>query len=62
MAADFILDQDPLIPTGIPATKEQVAAMIADPEIPIDETLLPALPKEQRPTAKQISTAVEEAS
>ena len=58
MAADFILDQDPLIPTGIPATAEQVAAMIADPDIPIDETILPALDKTQRPTPTMLANAI----
>ena len=57
MADEFILDQDPIIPTGIPATAEQVAAMIADPAMPVDETMLPALPEGQRPTAAQIDAA-----
>ena len=59
MADEFILDQDPIIPTGIPATAEQVAAMIADPDMPIDETILPALDKTQRPTPTMLTNALE---
>ncbi len=31
--ADFILDADPLIPTGIPATPEQVAELVVADDI-----------------------------
>lgn len=32
--ADFILDADPLIPTGIPATPEQVAELVVAEVLP----------------------------
>lgn len=54
---DFVLDADPIIPTGIPATPEQVAQMIADPAIPVDAGVLPELSPEQRPSADQIAAA-----
>jgi hypothetical protein len=47
--SDFVLDVDPLIPTGVPATAEQVAAMIADPEHPLTEAALPLLVEWQQP-------------
>ena len=57
MAAEFILDQDPIIPTGVPATREQVAAMIADPDMPVTEDTIPLLDKAQRPTPTQLAAA-----
>ena len=54
---DFILDADPLIPTGIPATPEQVAAMIADPDLPITEDTIPLLAEQQQPTPEMIEEA-----
>lgn len=32
--ADFIIDADPLIPTGVPATVEEVTAMVVDGILP----------------------------
>jgi hypothetical protein len=47
--SDFVLDVDPLIPTGVPATVEQVEAMIADPESPVTEEIVPLLVEWQQP-------------
>jgi hypothetical protein len=53
----FILDADPIIPTGIPATAEQVAAMVADPTSPVTEDVIPVLSEPQQPTPEQIADA-----
>lgn len=36
------IDTDPYIPTGVPATPEQVAQMIADGKLPADIELHPS--------------------
>lgn len=53
----FVLDADPLIPTGVAATAEQVAAMIADPDSPVTEATVPLLVPEQQPTPEQVEAA-----
>ena len=53
----FVIDADPIIPTGVPATSDQVAAMIADPDLPITEAVVPLLVEEQQPTPQQLSQA-----
>ncbi len=35
--ADFVIDTDPYIPTGIPATPERVAELVAEGTLPADK-------------------------
>ena len=35
--SDFIIDSDPFIPSGIPATVEEVTAMVVDGILPADK-------------------------
>jgi hypothetical protein len=51
------LDADPFIPTGVPATPEQVAEMLADPASPVTPDVVELLPVEQQPTPEQIDAA-----
>jgi hypothetical protein len=53
----FVLDADPFIPTGVPATPEQVADMLADPTSPVTADVVELLPVEQQPTPEQIEAA-----
>lgn len=55
----IILDTDPLIPTGVPATPERVAELVVDPESPITEDVVALLVPEQQPTLEQLDAAVE---
>ena len=34
---DFIIDSDPFIPSGVPATVDQVTAMVVDGILPVDK-------------------------
>jgi len=52
--ADFIIDADPYIPSGVPATPEQVAELVADGTLPADK--VPDLVAEQQP--EDLKTAV----
>ena len=45
--ADFIIDSDPYIPTGVPATPEQVAVLVAEGTLPADKVT--DLAAEQQP-------------
>ena len=45
--ADFIIDCDPYIPTGVPATPEQVAVLVAEGTLPADKVA--DLTTEQQP-------------
>ena len=45
--ADFTIDVDPLIPTGVPATPEQVAVLVAEGTLPADKVA--DLTTEQQP-------------
>ena len=45
--ADFILDADPYIPSGVPATPEQVAALVAEGTLPAEKVI--ELVAEQQP-------------
>lgn len=54
----FTLDADPIIPTGIPATAEQVAALVVDPDSPVTEEVIPLLAVDQQPTPEQIEDAI----
>lgn len=55
--ADFIIDSDPLIPTGVPATPEQVAGLVAEGTLPADKVT--ELVAEQQP--EDLKAAVLEA-
>lgn len=57
MSDPFILDRDPIIPTGEAATAEDVAAMIADPESPVTVDVLPLIDPDQVPTPAMIADA-----
>ena len=35
--SDFIIDSDPFIPSGVPATVEEVAAFVVDGILPVDK-------------------------
>ena len=35
--SDFIIDSDPFIPSGVPATVEEVAAFVVDGIMPVDK-------------------------
>lgn len=59
MSEPFTLDKDPFIPTGDPATPDDVAAMLVDPEHPLTAATLPLLAEEQRPDLDQVAAAVE---
>lgn len=43
---DFIIDADPFNPTGVPATREQVAQMVAD-GILAEEQVQQLVPEQQ---------------
>ena len=45
--SDYIIDADPFIPSGVPATVEQVTAMVVDGVLPADK--VPDLHPNQRP-------------
>ena len=47
MSEGFILDADVFIPTGVPATPEQVAVLVADGTLPADKVA--DLAAEQQP-------------
>ena len=47
--SDFIIDADPYIPSGTPATVEQVIAMVVDGILPADKVT--ALSADQQPAA-----------
>lgn len=38
--SDFIIDSDPFIPSGVPATVEEVAAFVVDGILPVDKVAL----------------------
>lgn len=44
---DFVIDADPFIPTGVPATPEQVAVLVAEGTLPAEKVA--DLATEQRP-------------
>lgn len=55
--SDFIIDSDPFIPSGVPATVEEVAAFVVDGILPADKVT--ALSADQQPDS--LSDAVTEA-
>lgn len=38
--SDFIIDSDPFIPSGVPATVDEVTAMVVDGILPVDKVAL----------------------
>jgi len=56
--SDYIIDADPFIPSGVPATVEQVTAMVVDGVLPADK--VPDLHPNQRPDdiAEAVASAV----
>ncbi len=54
--SDFIIDADPLIPSGVPATVEQVTAMVVDGILPADKVA--ALAPDQQPDSIADAVAV----
>lgn len=53
--SDFVIDVDPLIPTGVPATPEQVAGLVADGVLPAESVA--SLVVEQQPEDLQVAVA-----
>ena len=51
------LDADLFIPTGVDATPEQVAVMLADDVLPVEA--LTKMPERQYPTSSQVAKAAE---
>lgn len=45
--SDFVIDSDPFIPSGVPATVEQVTAMVVDGILPAEKVA--ALTPDQQP-------------
>ena len=56
--SDFIIDADPFIPSGVPATVEEVAAFVVDGILPVDKVAL--LHPDQQPDslAEAVATVV----
>ncbi len=54
---DQPLDADPFIPTGVDATPERVAELLADDVLPVEA--LTKMPERQYPTSSQITKAAE---
>jgi len=54
---DFVIDADPFIPTGVPATPEQVAGLVAEGTLPAEKVA--DLSAEQQP--EDLKAAVLEA-
>ena len=54
--SDFIIDADPFIPSGVPATVEQVTAMVVDGVLPADKVA--ALAPDQQPDSIADAVAV----
>ena len=54
--SDFIIDSDPFIPSGVPATVEQVTAMVVDGILPADKVA--ALAPDQQPDSIADAVAV----
>lgn len=49
MSDEFVLDADPMIPTGVPADAHRVAELLADPEVPLTPEDVSLLPEWQQP-------------
>ena len=59
MSDEQPLDVDPFIPTGVDATPEQVAELLANDLIPVEA--VDKLPERQRPDADVLTAAAETA-
>lgn len=55
--SDFVLDSDPLIPSGTPADVPKVVALIADGVLPPDR--VPLLVVEQQPDEADVIAATD---
>ena len=55
--SDFVLDADPFIPSGVEATPEEVADMVADGRLPADKVAL--LHERQRPAEEVLVAAAD---
>jgi hypothetical protein len=55
MPEGFILDADPLIPTGVPADPVQVGALVLDDVLPPEK--IEQLEPSQQPTPEQLGEA-----
>ena len=53
--SDFVLDSDPLIPTGVPADPVQVGALILGDVLPADA--ITELVADQQPTPEDLGAA-----
>jgi len=53
--SDFILDTDPLIPTGVPADPVQVGILVIEDVLPAES--IPALAEAQQPTPEDLGAA-----
>ena len=53
--SDFILDTDPLIPTGVPADPVQVGILVIEDVLPAES--IPALDEAQQPTPEDLGAA-----
>ena len=59
MSDEQALDADPWIPTGVDATPEQVAELLANDLLPVEA--VDKLPERQRPDADVLTAAAEAA-
>lgn len=55
MMKDFILDADPIIPTGVPATPVEVGIMVINDILPAN--LIDKVTSEQQPTPEDLGHA-----
>lgn len=53
--SDYLIDADPIIPTGVPATPVEVGLLLIAEVVPAES--LPALSAEQQPTAEDLGVA-----
>ena len=53
---DFVIDFDPYIPTGVPATPERVAEMVVTDIVPPES--VPQLATEQQPDAETLGAVI----
>lgn len=58
--SDFVLDKDPFIPTGEPATPRDVVDMLADPTSPVTLDTIEKIAEWQRPTMDEIMGIADE--
>ena len=56
--SEFVIDADPFIPTGTPATVEQVTAMVVDGILPADKVADLAAEQQPDDIASAVASAV----